>query len=190
MTGASNNYTRHETLLLSFALLGAVTVSLVAAPGLNGLFGAFLAMLMLAIAAVDAQRYIIPNPLTAAAVALALLRAVAVGPEPGISQGMGAALAAVATTAPFWGLMFLYRRLRGRDGLGFGDVKLAAVAGAWLEWPTIFAVIELAALTALATYFLVSHIRKRPMTTTAALPFGLFFAPAIWAGWLLEAWLH
>jgi len=41
--------------------------------------------------------------------------------------------------------MILYRRWRGRDGLGLGDIKLAAVAGSWLGMVTIFAVIEFAA---------------------------------------------
>ena len=38
---------------------------------------------MLAIAVTDARRYIIPNELTGAALALALLRAGTVGPEAG-----------------------------------------------------------------------------------------------------------
>jgi leader peptidase (prepilin peptidase) / N-methyltransferase len=28
----------------------------------------------------------------------------------------------------------VYRTLRGLDGMRFGDVKLAAVAGVWLDW--------------------------------------------------------
>ena len=43
----------------------------------------------------------------------------------------------------------LYEWWRGRRGLGMGDVKLAAVAGVWLDWFTIVAVIEFAALAAL-----------------------------------------
>ena len=52
---------------LSLALLAAVGASLVASPGPDGLFGAFLGLLMLAIAITDSRRYIIPNELTAAA---------------------------------------------------------------------------------------------------------------------------
>jgi leader peptidase (prepilin peptidase)/N-methyltransferase len=32
-------------------------------------------------------------------------------------------------------------------------------------------------------------INKRPLKATAFLPFGLFLAPAIWIGWLIEAFL-
>ena len=83
-----------------------------------------------------------------------------------------------------------YRWWRGRDGLGLGDIKLAGVAGAWLGFVTVFAVVELATLAALGAYFLTGAIRKRPFKATAILPFGVFLAPAIWLGWLTEALLN
>ena len=46
----------------------------------------------------------------------------------------------------FLGLRVLYRRVRGRDGIGLGDVKLAGVVGAWLGWVTIPIAVEIAAL--------------------------------------------
>ena len=149
--------------------------------------GAILAALMLAIAASDFRRYIIPNELVATAAALALLRAATIGPEAGWEAMLWASVRALAIALPLLALMAAYRRWRGRDGLGLGDVKLAGVAGAWLGLATVFAAIELATLSALAAYFLTGTIRKRPPKATAFLPFGLFLAPAIWLGWLLEA---
>jgi leader peptidase (prepilin peptidase) / N-methyltransferase len=175
--------------LLSVALLAAVGISLVASPGADGLFGAFLGLLMSAIAVVDSRRYIIPNELTAAAFALALLRAGTVGADADWLDVAWAALRAAAIAVPFLALMLGYRRWRGRDGLGLGDIKLAAVAGAWLGFATIFAVIELAALSALGAYIVNGYVRKRPLKATEFLPFGLFLAPAIWVGWLIEALL-
>jgi leader peptidase (prepilin peptidase)/N-methyltransferase len=174
---------------LSIALLIAVGVSLVAAPGPDGLSGAFLGLLMAAIAVTDNSRYIIPNELTAAAFALALLRAGTIGPDADWLAVLLAALRAAAIAAPFLLLMIAYRHWRGRDGLGLGDVKLAAVAGAWLGFATIFAVIELATLSALGAYFVNGILIKRPLKATAFLPFGLFLAPAIWIGWLVETLL-
>ena len=176
-------------LFLSFAAVVAVGASLVASPGADGLFGAFLALLMSAIAVIDSRRYIIPNELTAAAFALALLRAGTVGPDGDWLGVVWAALRAAAIALPLLALMVGYRRWRGRDGLGLGDIKLAAVAGAWLGFATIFAVIELAALSALGAYIVNGYVRKRPLKATEFLPFGLFLAPAIWLGWLIEALL-
>jgi len=176
-------------MLISFVLVAAIGGSLVAAPGAEGLLGAFLAALMLAIAITDADHYMIPDQLSGAAVALALLRAGLVGPDADGRAVIWAALRAAAIALPLLLLMLGYRRWRGRDGLGLGDVKLAAVAGAWLGLVTVFAVIELAALSALGAYFLNAAFRNRPLKATAFLPFGLFLAPAIWIGWLVEALL-
>ena len=173
-----------------FALLAAVMASLLAAPGPDGLLGAFLAALMLSIAVTDSRRYIIPNELTGAAMALALFRAGAVGSEADWYAAAWATFRAAAISLPLLALMAGYRRWRGRDGLGLGDVKLAAVAGAWLGLVTVFAVIELAALSALGAYLASGYLRQRPLKATAFLPFGLFLAPAIWIGWLAEALLN
>jgi leader peptidase (prepilin peptidase)/N-methyltransferase len=174
---------------LSLALLASVGASLLASPGPDGLFGAFLSLLMAAIAVADSRRYMIPNELTAAAGALALLRVGTVGPDAGWFGVLWTVLRAAAIAVPFLALMIGYRRWRGRDGLGLGDIKLAAVAGAWLGFATIFAVIELAALSALGAYIVSGYLNERPLKATAFLPFGLFLAPAIWIGWLLEALL-
>jgi leader peptidase (prepilin peptidase) / N-methyltransferase len=176
--------------VLSLTLLAAVAASLIAAPGADGLLGAFLAALMLAVAIADADRYIIPNELTGVAIALALLRAGSVGPDAGWEGVLWAVGRAAAVTLPLLALMEGYRRFRGRDGLGLGDVKLAAVLGAWLGWATIFAALEAATLAAIAAYLVHAFVYRRPLRGTAFLPFGSFLAPAIWLGWLAEALLY
>jgi leader peptidase (prepilin peptidase)/N-methyltransferase len=175
---------------LAGALLAMVATSLiVAAPNPDGLAGALLGALMLAIAVTDARRYLIPNELTGAAAALALFRAAAIGPDAGASALLWAAGRALIIALPLLGLMAGYRALRGRDGLGLGDVKLAAAAGAWLGLPALFAAVELAALAAISAYVLNAEIKRQPLRSTAFLPFGTFLAPAIWFGWLAEALL-
>ncbi len=56
----------------------------------------------------------------------------------------------------------------------------------WLDWFTIVGVIEAAALAALAAYGIWRFVLRRPIAATTPLPFGLFLAPAIWAGWIVE----
>lgn len=173
---------------LAIALLFGVVASLLIAPGAEGLYGSFLAALMLAIAASDARHYRIPNELTGAAFALALLRAGAFVPDVGAEALLWPLIRAAAAGLPLLLLMVLYRHWRGRDGLGLGDVKLAAVCGAWLNLATVVAVIELAALLAIGAYAANAALRRKPLRATAYLPFGLFLAPAIWIGWLGETW--
>jgi leader peptidase (prepilin peptidase) / N-methyltransferase len=180
--------TLRAAIFLAVAICSSV-ISIIAAPGPEGAFGALLAVIMLAIARIDARAFVIPDKLTIAAYALALLRTGFSGADAGIGAvGMSVARSAVAAAA-LVALMTAYHALRGRRGLGFGDVKLVAVAGAWLDWMTIAGVIELAAVSALTAYACRSYARGRPLRAAGVLPFGLFLAPSIWAGWLAEVLL-
>jgi leader peptidase (prepilin peptidase)/N-methyltransferase len=171
----------------------AVIVSVMVAPGLAGLLGAALALDVIAIAAIDARRFIIPDELTLAALVLGIANA-GLDPWPegwsAVFSSIGAALLRGAVLAGcFFALRALYARLRGREGIGLGDVKLAGAGGVWLAWSTIPVAIEIAALAALAVYVVRQLAGGRVMSAMARMPFGLFLAPAIWLGWLLEATL-
>ena len=169
-------------------LAGSVAIaSLAAEPGISGLFGAVLGLLMLAIAVTDARAYIIPNRLTLAAFLLGLAAAAANGFENMPENVAVAALRGIVLALAFLTLREIYHRLRHRHGLGLGDIKLAAAAGAWLDWTLIPAAIEIAALTALLVYIVSQSVLRRPVRATAKLPFGLFFAPSIWLCWLIGA---
>jgi leader peptidase (prepilin peptidase) / N-methyltransferase len=175
------------------ATAAAVVASLWVAPGLAGLLGAALALDVIAIAAIDARRFIIPDELTLAALVLGIVNAgLDVWPDSwsAIFASIGAALLRGAVLGgAFFALRAAYARLRGREGIGLGDVKLAGALGAWLAWTTIPVAIEIAALAALAVYVMRQVAGGRVMSATARMPFGLFLAPAIWIGWLVEATL-
>lgn len=72
-----------------------------------------------------------------------------------------------------------YRRLRGREGLGGGDVKLFAALGAWLGCGALAPVLALAAPLGLLWGVLAR-------SGAATIPFGPCLALAGW-GWL---WWH
>ncbi len=151
--------------------------------------GGGLAVLMVAIAIVDARRFIIPDELTAAALALGFLNAAIQYPDRVAEALAYAALRGAVLTFAFLSLRVLYKSVRGREGIGLGDVKLASVAGVWLYWSTVPIAIEVAALAALAVYAVRHFYSGRTIRSTTILPFGLFFAPAIWFGWLLQSTL-
>jgi leader peptidase (prepilin peptidase)/N-methyltransferase len=172
---------------IGFVAVAAVAASIVAAPGARGLLGAGLALIMLAIAVVDARQFIVPNELNGAGFALALVSAALAEPEGSIFDALAMAVLRGAVLAfMFFALREAYRRLRKREGLGLGDVKLAGVAGAWLDWPAMPVAVEIAALSALAVYALRHFAFGKPVRATSRIPFGLFFAPAIWLAWLIE----
>jgi leader peptidase (prepilin peptidase) / N-methyltransferase len=164
-----------------------VIASLFAAPATSGLLGGALGLLMLAVAVADARAFIIPDKLTIAAFLLALTNAAIEGLASMPENIAVAALRGLVLALAFFALREIYLRLRHRHGIGLGDVKLAAVAGAWLDWTLIPVAIEIAALTALILYIANQLVLRRPLCAAAKLPFGLFFAPAIWVCWLLNA---
>jgi len=174
--------------LIGAAGLVAVAASLYAAPGIAGLAGAGFGLIMLAVAVIDARRLVIPDELSALAFALGLAD---VGFErwPDMpAPALEALIRAGAMAAVFFAFRFAYRRLRGREGMGLGDVKLAGVAGIWLDWPSLPIAIEIAALGALAFVAMARIGARRAPDPLAKLPFGAFFAPAIWMCWLMERW--
>jgi leader peptidase (prepilin peptidase)/N-methyltransferase len=187
MTQAGRRNRLYTTTGLVLVASATAAASLAVTPGLSGLLGAALALVMLAIAFVDARYFIIPDELTIAAVLLGLLYALVEVPSGSRMEALGLALVrGFILSACFLMVREAYFRLRGRQGLGLGDVKLSVAAGIWLDFDFIPVAIEIAALSAIAVYLLRQLVLRHPVSTTARLPFGLFFAPSIWVAWLIE----
>jgi leader peptidase (prepilin peptidase)/N-methyltransferase len=176
-----------EEVTIVIAGAAGIAASVLLLPDARGVAGGGLALLMIAIAVVDARRFIIPDELTIAALALGLVHAALLDTDAIMQSLATAALGGAVLALAFWGLRIAYARLRGREGIGLGDVKLAGVAGVWLDWATMPVAVEIAALAALAVYAVRRFRGGRSGRRTIRLPFGLFFAPAIWIGWLLES---
>src|SRR5579872_5369583 len=158
----------------AIGIVGAVmaAVSIWAAPGGAGILGAILAVLMLAIAVADLRYLIIPNELNAAAAAFAAVNAGLAAPGGAIIESVAlATLRGIVTMLLFFAIRSVYRWLRGREGLGLGDIKLAFVAGAWLSWTMIPIAVEIAAMAALLVYVVWISALKRPYRLTSRLPF-------------------
>jgi leader peptidase (prepilin peptidase) / N-methyltransferase len=94
-----------------------------------------------------------------------------------------AAARAITAAACLSALMWSYTRLRGLEGLGWGDVKLAAAGAIWLDWPYL----PLALLIAAAAGILVvagrAMLSGTRIAPSDAIPFGAFLAPSIWLVW-------
>jgi leader peptidase (prepilin peptidase) / N-methyltransferase len=173
--------------LASIVALGlfCVAASFYAAPGLPGLAGAALALNMLAIAVIDWRFFIIPDELNALAIGLGLLAVGFDGRGEKLTLALDASTRGATMAALFFAFRFAYRHLRGCEGMGLGDVKLAGVAGIWLDWPSLPIAVEIAAIAALGV-FLSRHVQAgRALDPLTKLPFGAFFAPAVWICWLL-----
>lgn len=137
-----------------------------------------LGWLLLALAVIDARRLTLPDWLTTALFVSGLIAADHWSLLPLRDHLTGAATGA----GSLYSVNAIYRGVRGRDGLGFGDVKLAAGAGAWLGWQGMPSVIIYATLSALALVALGGF--GRGLKRDTPLPFGTFICLGIWLTWL------
>ena len=134
---------------------------------------------LLALAWIDIRSWLLPDALTLPLVVAGLLAAAAFDPDQLLDRSLGAAAGYLSLMT----IAALYRRWRGREGLGGGDAKLLAAAGAWVGAAALPQVILVAALSALiaAGCLRLAGIR---LHAQSALPFGPFLAFATWALWL------
>ncbi|MGB6229340.1 MAG: A24 family peptidase [Litorimonas sp.] len=78
----------------------------------------------------------------------------------------------------FWLVEVVYRRVRGRDGLGRGDAKLLAAGGAWCGAWVLPVIVLIASVSALA------YILPKGENREGRIAFGPFLAIGIGAVWL------
>ena len=188
---ARRTESRSRGLRFGWSLVGAgvLLVSFAVSPGVEGLLGGALGLLMLGVVAADARRFVIPNALSGGAFALGVVHAFAVSADPGFEGALTALSRAALAAGLLLFVRLAYQRLRGREGLGLGDVKLAGVAGIWLSLPMLPITIEIAAIAALAAYVFRQRKRMRVLRPAARVAFGAYFAPAIWLGWVADTML-
>ena len=99
---------------------------------------------------------------------------------PGIvASAIGAALGA----AILWLVRWIWRRLRGVDAMGLGDVKMLAMIGAFLGWRQVWVVLFLGSLAGAIVGVALSLGRGRSLQTR--LPFGTFLALAAYVASLV-----
>ena len=138
-----------------------------------------LGALMVAGADVDARTFLLPNLITFGAVFGGILAAPLLDtadPWAAVGQAIARASCVAAVLALF---RAGYAWSRQTEGLGLGDVKLAAAIGAWLPLDAIPLCFGLATSGALVTVML-ARLSGQAVMRTTKIPFGAFLCPALW----------
>jgi len=96
---------------------------------------------------------------------------------------LGHLIGAIAGFAALYAIAVLYRRVRTREGLGLGDAKLTAAAGAWLGWQALPSIVLLACVVAFIWIGVTVAFRGKTVLEER-IAFGVPLSFAFWLVWL------
>jgi leader peptidase (prepilin peptidase) / N-methyltransferase len=104
-----------------------------------------------------------------------------------------AVIGAIAGYLALWVVYWLFRLIRGKEGMGYGDFKLLAALGAWLGWQMLPLIVLLSSVV--GAFIGITLMVFKGRDHDVPLAFGpylaiaggiaLFFGPAIVKGWYL-----
>jgi leader peptidase (prepilin peptidase) / N-methyltransferase len=177
------------------ALTGVVSVLLELKFGLTVEWGIFLCFsaALIVLAFIDLDHRILPDVITLNGIWIGILVSVYlaqpsalterlfhfVGYEtatPHINALASSLLGAIVGGGLLWGVAEAWLRIRGIEGMGFGDVKMMAMVGAFLGMPLALVTIMLGSL--LGSIIGIAYIKIAGKTRQYELPFGTFLSLA------------
>jgi leader peptidase (prepilin peptidase)/N-methyltransferase len=126
---------------------------------------------MLVLFVIDLQHQILPNEITLPGIAIGLAASAFL--EPGLRDAI---IGAAAGAGILWLIAWGYERIRHQEGLGFGDVKMLAMIGAFLGWRSMLLTLVIASF--LGSIVGVSLMASGRGDLGSKLPFGTFLALA------------
>jgi leader peptidase (prepilin peptidase)/N-methyltransferase len=151
---------------------------------------AIFSAILIALIATDMEERILPDEFTLGGIGLGILFAWVVPMDPGIARlflsrylgpvwsSIGESLLGAAVSAGLiWLMATLYERIRHREGMGLGDVKMIGMIGAFLGLPAALLTLILASLLG-AVGGLIFIFATRKQVSTYELPFGSFLGLA------------
>jgi len=130
--------------------------------------------LLIGLALRDWREQILPDQLTAALFVSGLIW-LWLTPQDDLHYGL---ISAVAGAGSFWLIRAGYQLLRGREGLGLGDVKLMAGLGLWIGYLWLPLMVLIAASLGLAYAAMHAWRSETSLSGSTALPFGSFLCMA------------
>ena len=134
---------------------------------------AFLVLLV-----IDFYHYILPDAITLPGMALGILLAGLPMTGPPLVDLQTSLIGAFAGGGGLWSFAWLFEKITGKVGMGFGDIKLLAMIGAWLGWQALPFTLFFAGLSGSLvgiTWILLSDRDK-----SQPIPFGPYLIGGAW----------
>ena len=120
---------------------------------------------------IDLKHFIIPNELTFPLMIIGFIKSF----DPNLNQTIfpnyiNSLIGGLFGYSIIWLIIFIYKKIRNKEGMGLGDAKLLAVVGFWFGWLSIPFTIFISSLVALI--LVIPSILNKSRNMTSQIPFG------------------
>ncbi len=120
---------------------------------------------------IDLQHFIIPNELTYPLMVIGFIKSF----DPNLNMDLfpnfiNSLIGGFFGYIIIWLIIFIYKKLRNKEGMGLGDAKLLSVIGFWFGWVSIPFVIFFSSTVALLSA--IPDLIKNKKNLSSQIPFG------------------
>ena len=131
-----------------------------------------LSLAFLIIFFIDLRHYIIPNSITYPMMILGFIKSFDPNLNSIFPNYINSLIGGIFGYVMIWSIIYFYKQIKKKDGMGLGDAKLFAVIGFWFGWISIPFIIFLSSIIALI--YVLPDLLKNSKKMSSQIPFGPF----------------
>ncbi len=154
----------------AFNIISFVTIYYLFEISLTTIFLMILSLTFLIIFFIDLKHFIIPNTLTYPMMGLGFVKSFDPNLNPIFPNYIDSLIGGFFGYGIIWAIIFFYKQIRKKEGMGLGDAKLLAVIGFWFGWSSIPFVIFFSSIIALI--FVLPNLINKTKKMSSEIPFG------------------
>ena len=121
---------------------------------------------------IDQKHYIIPNEITFPMMALGFVKSFDPNLNSIFPNYIHSVIGGLFGYGIIWSIIYFYKQVRKKEGMGLGDAKLLSVIGFWFGWIAIPFVIFIS--SAVALFSVIPSLIKKSKNMSSQIPFGPF----------------
>jgi leader peptidase (prepilin peptidase)/N-methyltransferase len=131
-----------------------------------------LAFVFIIVFFIDLKHYIIPNILTFPLMILGFVKSFDPNLNSLFPNYLNSLIGGMFGYGIIWSIIFFYKQIKNKEGMGLGDAKLLAAIGFWFGWISIPFVIFSSSIVALI--LVIPSLLNKSRKFSSQIPFGPF----------------
>ena len=137
---------------------------------LTTLYLIILSLSFLIIFFIDLKHFIIPNILTFSLMIIGFIKSFDPNLDSMFPNYINSLIGGIFGYGIIWSIIFIYKAVRKKEGMGLGDAKLFGAIGFWFGWMSIPFIIFLSSITALI--HVIPSLLNKSKNISSQIPFG------------------